>query len=109
MRSTGGVGSTLLLHGHRGAFEQAPLHGLGLREADQRLAVVPRHDPVEQPEKVASVIARVANPTSMRVNQLLLECEQILSSTDVRNLAQAATATAELGDIERTLAGLKEH
>jgi MoxR-like ATPase len=63
--------------------------------------------PEEQPEKVAQVIARIANPTGMRLNQLLLECEQVLSSTDVRNLAQAATATAKLGEIDRQLASLK--
>jgi MoxR-like ATPase len=63
--------------------------------------------PEEQPEKVAQVIARVANPTGMRLNQLLLECEQVLSSTDVRNLAQAATATAKLSEIDRQLGTLK--
>lgn len=63
--------------------------------------------PEEQPEKVAQVIARIANPTGMRLNQLLLECEQVLSSTDVRNLSQAASATAKLGEIERQLGTLK--
>src|SRR4051794_8075974 len=63
--------------------------------------------PEEQPEKVAQVIARVANPTGMRLNQLLLECEQVLASTDVRNLSQAASAAAKLGEIERQLAALK--
>ena len=71
------------------------------------LAHVLWDDPLEQPEKCAQVIARVANPVGMRVNQLLLECEQILSGTDVRNLAQAATAAAKLGEIDRQLAGLK--
>jgi MoxR-like ATPase len=63
--------------------------------------------PEEQPEKVAQVIAKVANPTGMRLNQLLLECEQVLSSTDVRNLSQAATATAKLAEIDRQLGTLK--
>lgn len=63
--------------------------------------------PEEHPEKVAQVIARIANPTGMRLNQLLLECEQVLSTTDVRNLAQAATATAKLGEIDRQLGSLK--
>ena len=43
----------------------------------------------------------------MRVNQLLLECEQILSSADTRHLAQAATATAKLGEIDRQLGALR--
>jgi MoxR-like ATPase len=55
---------------------------------------------------VAAVIARVANPTGMRINQLLLECEQVLAATDVKSLSQAATATAKLGEIDRQLAAL---
>jgi MoxR-like ATPase len=65
------------------------------------------NDPVEQPAKVAQVIAKIANPTGMRVNQLLLEAEQILATADVRNLAQAATATAKLGEIDKQLGVLK--
>jgi MoxR-like ATPase len=64
-------------------------------------------DPIEQPEKVAQVVARIANPTGMKVNQLLLEAEQILAAADVRQLAQAATATAKLQEIEKRLASLK--
>src|SRR5262245_15228891 len=71
------------------------------------LASVLWDSPEEQPGKVAQVIARIANPTGMRLNQLLLECEQVLASTDVRNLSQAATAAAKLGEIERQLASLK--
>jgi MoxR-like ATPase len=64
-------------------------------------------DPLEQPEKVAQVVARIANPTGMKLNALLLEAEQILAATDVRNLAQAATATAKLQEVDRQLATLK--
>src|SRR5262245_61928944 len=64
-------------------------------------------DPQEQPLKCAQVIARIANPAGMRVNQLLLECEQVLAATDVRNLAQAATATAKLQEIDKQLGALK--
>jgi MoxR-like ATPase len=64
-------------------------------------------DPIEQPEKVAQAVARIANPTGMKVNQLLLEAEQILAAADVRQLAQAATATAKLQEIEKRLASLK--
>jgi MoxR-like ATPase len=56
---------------------------------------------------VAQVVARIANPTGMRVTQMLLEVEQILAATDVRNLAQAATATAKLAEIDKQLAGLR--
>ena len=71
------------------------------------LAHVLWDSPEEQPEKVAQVVARVANPTGMRLNQLLLECEQVLSCTDVRNLSQAATATAKLQEIDKRLGTLK--
>jgi MoxR-like ATPase len=62
--------------------------------------------PEEQPAKVAQVIARVANPTGMRVTQLLLEVESVLAAADVRNLADAAKAAAKLGEIERQLGSL---
>ena len=71
------------------------------------LASVLWDDPQEQPQKCASVIAKVANPTGMRVNGLLVEAEQILAGCEVRDLARAATATAKLGEIEKTLASLK--
>jgi MoxR-like ATPase len=63
-------------------------------------------DPIEQPQKVAQVIARIANPTGMRVTQLLLEVESVLAATDVRNLADAAKAAAKLGEVDRQLASL---
>src|SRR5207237_1011763 len=64
-------------------------------------------DPAEQPRVAARVIAKVANPAGMRVNQLLLECEQVLAGCDARDLASAATAAAKLADVEESLAGLK--
>ena len=63
-------------------------------------------DPLEQPEVVARVIAKIANPPGMRVSGLLQEAEQIITTADPRDLAQAATATAKLGEIERQLAAL---
>jgi MoxR-like ATPase len=71
------------------------------------LASVLWDDPQEQPEKCAAVIGKVANPVGMRVNGMLLECEQIVAATEVKNLAQAATAAAKLGEIEKALAGLR--
>jgi MoxR-like ATPase len=63
-------------------------------------------DPLEQPAKVAQVIARIANPTGMRVTQLLLEVESVLAATDVRNLAEAAKAAAKLAEIDKQLSAL---
>lgn len=62
--------------------------------------------PEEQPDVCAKVIAKIANPTGMRVTQLLLEVESVLAATDVRNLADAAKAAAKLGEVEKQLAAL---
>jgi MoxR-like ATPase len=62
--------------------------------------------PAEQPEAAARVIGKVANPVGMRVNGLLAECEQVLAAADVRDLAQAATAAAELAEIDRQLGSM---
>jgi MoxR-like ATPase len=64
------------------------------------------NDPVEQPEKVAQVVAKIANPVGMRLNQMLLECEQIISASDLSNLSQAATATKKLQEIDKQLSAL---
>jgi len=64
-------------------------------------------DPIEQPQKVAQVIAKVANPTGMRINQLLFEVEQLIGPCDIHDLAEAAKAAAKLAEIERQLASLK--
>ena len=87
----------------------AYLNGAGEVECEhlEILASVLWDSPEEQPEKCASVIARIANPVGMKVNSMLMECEQILAGCDVRNLGQAATATAKLGEIGKTLATLK--
>jgi len=70
------------------------------------LAHVLWDDPAEQPEKCAAIVSRVANPVGLQVNSLLLECEQILASTDVKQLAQAAAATSKLGEIAKRLGSL---
>ncbi|HZY85530.1 MAG TPA: AAA family ATPase [Gemmataceae bacterium] len=71
------------------------------------LAHVLWESPEEQPDKAAGVVARVASPTGMRVNSLLMEVEQILAATDVKQLAQAATAAGKLQEVHKKLSGLK--
>jgi len=63
-------------------------------------------DPTEQPQKVAQVIAKIANPTGMRITQLLLEVESVLAATDVRNLAETAKSAAKLGEVDKQLTTL---
>jgi MoxR-like ATPase len=64
-------------------------------------------DPEEQPAKAAGVVARVANPAGLQVNSLLVEVEQVLAATDVRNLAQAASAAGKLQEVHKKLGALK--
>ena len=59
--------------------------------------------------KVRSVIMQIAEPVGMKVNGLISEIEQVLSSVDPKDLGQAATAAAKLSEINKTLKGLKSH
>jgi MoxR-like ATPase len=59
--------------------------------------------PEEQPRKVQQVIAKVANPSGMRVAQLLVEADEVASGTDPRSLSDDAKAAAKLGEIEKQL------
>ena len=60
--------------------------------------------PVDAPR--LNLLFAVANPTGMRVTQLLLEVEAVLAAADVRNLADAAKAAAKLAEIDRQLSTL---
>ena len=66
---------------------------------------------VDQQEsaKVRSVIMQIAAPVGMKVNGLISEIEQVLSSVDPKDLGQAATAAAKLSEINKTLKGLNSH
>ena len=63
----------------------------------------------EEASKVRSVIMQIAAPVGMKVNSLISEIEQVLSSVDPKDLGQAATAAAKLSEINKTLKGLKSH
>ncbi len=73
------------------------------REDLEILAHVLWDDPTEQPEKLAKIIGKIANPAGMKVNSLLLEAEQIIASTDLRDLSQSATACKKLGEVHAKL------
>ena len=66
---------------------------------------------VDQQEsaKVRSVIMQIAAPVGMKMNGLISEIEQVLSSVDPKDLGQAATAAAKLSEINKTLKGLNSH
>ena len=63
----------------------------------------------EESTKVRSVIMQIAAPVGMKVNGLISEIEQVLSSVDPKDLGQAATAAAKLSEINKTLKGLNSH
>lgn len=63
-------------------------------------------DPAEQPRKLAEIVGQIANPAGMKINSLLMEAEQIIGNTDLKELTQAATATKKLSDVLKQLKGL---
>ena len=67
------------------------------------------NDHAEESAKVRSVILQIAAPVGMKVNGLISEIEQVLSSVDPKDLGQAATAAAKLSEINKSLKGLKSH
>lgn len=67
------------------------------------LAYVLWDDPTEQPAKLAQIVGRIANPEGMRINSLLIEAEQIISATDLRDLSQTASACKKLAEIHGKL------
>jgi len=83
---------------------------LGAAEVQPEHLEIAQHclwdSPEEHPQKVAQVIAKIANPSGMRVTQLLIEVESVLAATDVRNLAEAAKSAAKLGEVDKQLTTL---
>jgi MoxR-like ATPase len=59
--------------------------------------------------KVRSVIMQIAAPVGMKVNGLISEVEQILSSVNPKDLGQSATAASKLSEISKSLKAMKEH
>ncbi len=64
-------------------------------------------DPAEQPKVVRKVIGSIANPSGMQVNQLLLEAEEVLKNTSLKDLSQVGVAAKKLGESARASARSK--
>lgn len=71
------------------------------------LAHVLWDDPAEQPRKVNEIVGRIANPMGMQINGLLMEAEQIIAATNVKDLGQAAAATKKLAEVAKKLRGVQ--
>ena len=69
----------------------------------EALAHVLWDDPTEQPAKLAQIVGKIANPEGMKINSLLIESEEIISKTDLKDLAQTATACKKLGEVHKKL------
>jgi MoxR-like ATPase len=63
----------------------------------------------EEATKVRSVIMQIAAPVGMKVNGLISEVEQILSSVNTKDLGATATAASKLAEIQKSLKAMKEH
>lgn len=64
--------------------------------------------PGEQADKCSRVIGRIANPVGMKVNQYLIEIEEIIRNTDVKRLDVAAASVVKLNEIAKGLLTLKQ-
>lgn len=79
-----------------GATEVQPTHL-------EILAHVLWDDANEHPEKVAKVVAKIANPIGMQVNSTALEAEEILAHVNIADIKDAATAASKLIDLGKRL------
>ncbi len=70
------------------------------------LAHVLWDDPAEQPRKLAEIVGKIANPSGMKINGLLMEAEQIIADTDPKDLGKTAVATKKLSEIGKQLQGI---
>lgn len=66
------------------------------------LAHVLWDDPTEQPEKAAKIVARIANPIGMKVNELLMQVEDVLVKS------KPTEAVSKLQEISKQLETMKK-
>lgn len=59
--------------------------------------------PEEQPRKLAEIVGKVANPSGMKVTNMLQEAHQLISKADLRDIAQSAPTARKLALILRDL------
>lgn len=71
------------------------------------LADVLWDSPEEQPAKCAQVVQRTANPHQFQINTFLVEVEEILRTTDHKNIQAVTGAAQKLGEVHRKLRAFK--
>lgn len=63
-------------------------------------------DPAEQPQELAKIVGKIANPQQMRINTLVMEAEEIIAGTNLLDLGETAIACKKLGEIHGKLSKL---
>jgi MoxR-like ATPase len=63
-------------------------------------------DPTEQPQKLAEIVGRIANPVGMRVNSFLAEASEVISATSLSDMGSAIGASKKLTEILKGLRAL---
>lgn len=58
-------------------------------------------DPAEQPREVLSIVKKVAAPAGLIVNGLLMEVDQIMAESDMKDMPQLLAACKKLGEVHR--------
>lgn len=66
-------------------------------------------DPREQPEKTAQVVAKVANPLGMIVNELLGEARDVVKKTNAKEFASLLPASKKMEEIAGKLKAIKDN
>lgn len=61
-------------------------------------------DPAEQPQKLATIVSKIASPVGLQLNGLRIEAEQIISSVDVKDVGEVIGACGKLSEIAKQLA-----
>lgn len=64
-------------------------------------------DPKEQPKVIRKIVQKAANPEGMRINELLMEAEQIVEQTDTSDWKKTAASVGKLREVARSLGKLK--
>jgi MoxR-like ATPase len=65
-------------------------------------------DPVEHPRKTAEVIRKIANPTNMQVNSILMETQEILKSINYKDPKTLTSAITKMDEIKKQVNKLRK-
>lgn len=90
---------------------QAYAYLLGAPEVENEHLEILQHvlwnDPVEQPDKCAQIVRKLANPQGARVMELLVEAKSIVDNLDINDLKEFMTGTKKLQEIHGKLGNIK--